>query len=378
MSARRLVGLLAISGLALAGLVLPMHAASAQVATLNIDTFRTLRAGGCANPGDNFDLVIGGQTNQATVGVVMIAPDGTTPNKGSATQSSGRWQTSVTFSYSQTGTWEIRASAGGLRASAFMEVPCQPPTLEYAPTCFPVGYDGVVTMTVRHFAPYGTGYMTYDVGGSETQRAIRIPADGHGVFSAQFKVTPANRDHPGEGTDSNRAVLATATWSPCPPGTTTTTTAATTTTSTTEPETTTTTRPGSTTTTTRPNGPTTTLPVPVELPPPTPGATLTLTPRLGPPGFVTGVRGTGFPPNTTVALHWQPGVGTATALVGADGAFATRVLVLPNDQLGPRALVATSGATTAFDAFLVVPSTVKPSGGQNVAQLNRIRRFLKR
>jgi hypothetical protein len=374
---RRLLALVAIGGLALAVLVLPAAAQTAP--TLTIDDFRTLRPGGCANPGDNFDLVIGGQTNQATVAVVMISPSGRTPTKGSATQSSGRWQTSLVWNYAEVGTWELRASTGGLNVSAFMEVPCQTPTLEYAPTCFAVGYSGTVTMTGRHFAPYGTGYMTYDVGGAETQRAIRIPNDGHGVFSATFKVTPSNRDHPGEGTDANRAVLATATWSPCPPGTTTTTTS-TTTTSTTQPgdEPTTTTAPPSTTTTRPPlPGPDVTVPPSVQLPPPTPGATLTVTPKVGRSGFVTSAVGTGFPPNAPVVLHWQPGVGETTATSGADGTFHAQVLIFPHDQLGPRALVANSGATTAYDAFLVVPSTVKPSG-QNVAQITRVRRFLQR
>jgi hypothetical protein len=50
------------------------------------------------------------------------------------------------------------------------------------------------------------------------------------------------------------------------------------------------------------------------------------------------------------------------------------MLVFPNDRIGPRALLATAGATTAFDAFLVVQSSVQPSG-QDVAQITRIRRF---
>jgi hypothetical protein len=88
---------------------------------------------------------------------------------------------------------------------------------------------------------------------------------------------------------------------------------------------------------------------------------------------VTGVTGTGFPPGPVV-LVWSPGIGTTTTVAGPDGAIATRVLIFPGDRLGPRALVATGGAVTAFDAFLVVPSTVQPSG-QEVSQINRIRRF---
>jgi hypothetical protein len=375
---RRLLALVAIGGLALAVLVLP---AAAQVApTLSIFTWRTLRTGGCANPGDNFDLVIGGATNQATVSVVMYSPTGAAINKGSATSSGGGWQTSLTWSYAATGTYELRASAGGLNVSGFLEVPCQPPTLEFAPTCFAAGYSGTVTMTGRHFAPFGSPYtVTYDLGGSEQQQAIRQVGDNHGVVNTTFKVTPSNRGHPSEISDGNRALVASGTWSPCPPGTTTTTTSSTTT-STTEPESTTTptTAPPSTTTTRPPlPGPDVTVPPSVQLPPPTPGATLTVTPKVGRSGFVTSAVGTGFPPNAPVVLHWQPGVGETTATSGADGTFHAQVLIFPHDQLGPRALVANSGATTAYDAFLVVPSTVKPSG-QNVAQITRVRRFLQR
>jgi hypothetical protein len=309
----------------------------------------------------------------------MYSPGGRAINKGSATNSGGGWQTSLTWSYSEVGVYELRASAGGLNVSGFLEVPCQPQTLEYDPPCFAAGYSGVVTMTGRHFAPFYTPHtVTYDAGGSEQQQQIRIPADGHGVVVWQFKVTPAGRPHPGNITGNG--MTATGPWSPCPPGATTTTSTSTTTSTTAPPDETTTPTTGpSSTTTTRPNlpGPDVTVPASVPLPPPTPGATLTVTPRLGPSGFVTAVTGTGFPANATVELRWQPGVGTTTATTGPDGTFHAQALVLPHDQLGPRALVGTSGATTAYDAFLVVPSTVQPSG-QNVAQITRTRRFLQR
>ena len=138
--------------------------------------------------------------------------------------------------------------------------------------------------------------------------------------------------------------------------------------------------PDDTTTTTRPPvdipGTPVTVPPTIDLPPPTPGATLTVTPELGPAGFVTSAAGTGFPPGA-VTLVWSPGIGSTTAIVGPDGTFAARVLVFPNDRLGPRALVAVAGGTSAYDAFLVVPSSVQPSG-QDVRQINRIRRFNQR
>ena len=374
-AARRMgpaVAVLALLGLALATVIGPAGAQTAPPPTLAIDTFRTLRPGGCANPGDNFDLVIGGTTNQtASVSVLMISPTGQTLTKGSATPSSGRWQTSVVFSYSFTGTYELRASVAGLIASAYMEVPCQAPTLEYSPACFTPGVQTRLRMTGRHFAPYGTGYMYYDLNGSEAQSRIRIPNDSRGVFFADFLVTPSDRDHPGEARDANRAVFATGTWSKCPPGATTTTSTSTTTTTSTPDDTV----PDETTTSTTrpPDGPTVTVPPSVDLPPPTPGATLTVSPEVGPAGFVATARGTGFPPGA-VELSWSPGIGRAAAIVGPEGTFAASMLVFPNDRLGPRAVIATGGGTTAFDAFLVVQSTVQPSG-QDVQQINRIRRF---
>jgi hypothetical protein len=370
---RSVILLVAACGLVLAGLIVPASAQTAPPPTLAIDTFRTLRPAGCANPGDNFDLVIGGTTNQtASVSVLMISPTGQTLTKGSAVPSSGRWQTSLTFSYSFTGTYELRASVAGLTASAYLEVPCQAPTLEYSPTCFAPGVQTRLRMTGRHFAPYGTGYMYYDINGSEAQTRIRIPNDAHGVFFADFLVTPSDRDHPGEGRDANRAVFAVATWSKCPPGTTTTSTS-TTTSSTTTPDDTV---PDETTTsTTRPDlpGPTVTVPPTIDLPPPTPGARLTVAPAVGPAGFVASATGAGFPPGA-VELSWSPGIGRTTAIVGPDGTFRASMLVFPNDRLGPRALIAVAGPTTAFAAFLVVQSSVQPSG-QDVQQINRIRRF---
>jgi hypothetical protein len=235
-----------------------------------------------------------------------------------------------------------------------------------------------VTMTVRHFAPFGTGYMTYDVGGSETQQRIRIPADGHGVFSAVFNwkpPQPANRDHPGEGTDSNRTLVAAATWSPCPPP------SATTTTSTTEPPVSSTTAPPVTISvptsgTTVPVKSTTT--TSIVIPPITPGATLTVTPMVGPPGFVARATGTGFPAGP-VQLVWTPGIGRTPVVAGPDGAFTTQVLVFPKDRLGPRTLLATGGGgVSANAAFLVVPPTVEPSSGSDVNLITRTRRFSQR
>jgi hypothetical protein len=373
---RRLLALVAFAGVAVACLVLPGPGPAAAQTALAIDNFSPR----CANVEAGTTVSVNGRSSARSVSAVVYSPSGAALTKGSAVPSSGSYTITMSFTPGVAGLYEVRVndSAGG-QLSAYLEVPCQAPTLEYNPACFPVGYSGTVTMTGRHFVPYGTGYFTYDVGGSETQSQIRIPVDNRGVVSATFKVTPANRSHPGEVYDANRSLVATASWAPCPPGTTTSTTSVVIDTTTTAPpdtvpDATTTTRPGvpgATTTTS------TTLPPSIDVPPPTPGATLTISPRIGPTGFVTGARGTGFPPGP-VELHWSPGLGSTTTIAGPDGTFSVRVLVFPKDQLGPRALIATGGATTAYDGFLVVQSSVQPSSGRDVAQITRSRRFTQR
>lgn len=107
---------------------------------------------------------------------------------------------------------------------------------------------------------------------------------------------------------------------------------------------------------------------PTAPPPPPPGVrTLVADPPLGPAGFVTQVRGAGFPAGATVALTWSPGIGGATVTAGQDGAFLTPLLVLPRDRLGPRevrAAVPTEGrgAGVTSAPFLVVQSAAGPPG----------------
>jgi hypothetical protein len=91
---------------------------------------------------------------------------------------------------------------------------------------------------------------------------------------------------------------------------------------------------------------------------------------------VAAARGTGWPEGT-VQLRWSPGIGAFTATVGVDGTFSVPVLVFHRDVLGPRTLSATDGRVSATTPFLVVPSSVQPSG-QDVAQISRARRFLQR
>jgi uncharacterized repeat protein (TIGR01451 family) len=91
---------------------------------------------------------------------------------------------------------------------------------------------------------------------------------------------------------------------------------------------------------------------------------LTVTPPIGPPGFVTLATGTGFPRGATVILVWRRGLGTTTVQADRNGRFDVFVLILPRDSVGPRLLVALPGRLDAFRAtsarFLVVPSPQQP------------------
>ena len=371
---RRPLALVVVGALALAGIALP---ASAQSATVTIDTLTPK----CAD-GGTVSVFASGQSSSSQVLVRVFNPSGS--QVGTETVfADGRWGTSqLSFAVGAPGEYEVRATNFNTpspgTASAYIQVPCAAPTLEYNPTCFPVGYSGRVTMLGRNFRPFEANHrVEYDRGGSEAQNLVAT-ADSHGVVRGVFIVTPSNRAHPGRISDANGGLIANGTWNVCPPVTTTTSSSTTTPSSTTL----TTAPPDDTvpeeTTTTRPPvdlpGTPVTVPPTIDLPPPTAGATLTVTPELGPAGFVTGAMGTGFVPGGTVTLTWSPGIGTATAVVAPDGTFTARMLVFPNDRLGPRALVAVGGDKTAFDAFLVVQSSVQPSG-QDVSQINRIRRF---
>ncbi|MEA3075880.1 MAG: hypothetical protein QOF60_788, partial [Actinomycetota bacterium] len=103
---RRLLAASALVAALLAVVTLPALAQPAPTPTVAIDTFRTLRAGGCANPGDNFDLVAGGTSNQTTVTLSLYSPSGAFLTSGSGTTSSGRWSANFVFNYTQTGLYE--------------------------------------------------------------------------------------------------------------------------------------------------------------------------------------------------------------------------------------------------------------------------------
>ena len=100
-----------------------------------------------------------------------------------------------------------------------------------------------------------------------------------------------------------------------------------------------------------------------------------LNPPIGPPGFVTSVVGTGFPPNASIVLlNWgRPALRSplpAHIKTDANGAFQYPVLVLYHDLLGPRMLQAIvanpfgerAGSAIEADApFLVTPGRAQPN-----------------
>lgn len=110
--------------------------------------------------------------------------------------------------------------------------------------------------------------------------------------------------------------------------------------------------------------------IPPGPPAPAPGVppTLTLDPTVGPLGTVVAATGAGFPKNATVTLSWNPGIGTATASTDANGSFVQRILIMPNDRLGHRVLIATApGLSQTVQAqFLVEPLSVDPGGKDQI------------
>jgi hypothetical protein len=100
-----------------------------------------------------------------------------------------------------------------------------------------------------------------------------------------------------------------------------------------------------------------------------------LNPPIGPPGFVTSVVGTGFPPNATIVqLNWSsPALRSplpGNIKTDANGSFQIPILVLFHDMLGPRMLQAIvanpygdrAGSAIEADApFLVTPGRSQPT-----------------
>ncbi|WP_434742255.1 hypothetical protein [Micromonospora sp. SH-82] len=88
-------------------------------------------------------------------------------------------------------------------------------------------------------------------------------------------------------------------------------------------------------------------------------------PEIGPPGFVTSIRGVDFPPGVRVRLTWDVGITAAAdpAVPARNGTFAAQMLVLPRDELGPRVVSATgAGFGTVRTDFRVVLPAQQPPG----------------
>ncbi|HWS34213.1 MAG TPA: hypothetical protein VN408_15895 [Actinoplanes sp.] len=88
-------------------------------------------------------------------------------------------------------------------------------------------------------------------------------------------------------------------------------------------------------------------------------------PAMGPPGFVTIIRGRDFPPGARVRLAWDTGVTVTTnpAVPGDDGRFDAQLQVLPRDELGPREVLGSgAGFTRVTTDFRVVLPAQQPPG----------------
>src|SRR5438270_410316 len=95
-----------------------------------------------------------------------------------------------------------------------------------------------------------------------------------------------------------------------------------------------------------------------------------LIPRVGPPGTVVTVIGTGFPVGAIVKLSWDRGITfkVASITVDASQGFQVKLLIYPHDQLGKRRLGAGPDLSVAnaiiFNIatadFLVVPGSEQP------------------
>jgi hypothetical protein len=114
-----------------------------------------------------------------------------------------------------------------------------------------------------------------------------------------------------------------------------------------------------------------------------PTAQVQLDPAVGPPGIVTVVTGSGFPPGALVSIRWDRGITPRLdpISVGPDGTFSVGVLVFHHDQLGPRQLLvmAASGGPAFPDRtapFLAVPGPVQPPGASSVTFLSPELRLL--
>jgi hypothetical protein len=99
-------------------------------------------------------------------------------------------------------------------------------------------------------------------------------------------------------------------------------------------------------------------------------AAIKLVPKVGPPGTVVTVTGTGFPIGAIVKLSWSQGIPItiASITIGPTQGFQIKLLIFPHDELGQRKLnagpdLSVAGAilfNIATADFLVVPGMSQP------------------
>ena len=265
------------------------------------------------------------------------------------TNKSGDFHVQATVPAKSPGYWYYRVEDGVTVASRGISVPCGRITLD--PNCGPAGgppetytikVQGVSFPPAQVEQPNGV-----DVSFAGTQAGSGF-IDFDGVFAVTITVPrrPAGT-YSVSATDRREKHVAFARFNvPCP-------STGTVTTGTTTPV------PDTTATTAKPP------------PPPSFTPSCLLDPPVGPPGFVTQARCTGFPPNAVAALRWDPGLGNFSAPIGPQGTFTAPVLILPRDRLGPRTFIAESGGVSATAPFIVVPPSVAPSGSDVATQLVR-------
>jgi hypothetical protein len=99
---------------------------------------------------------------------------------------------------------------------------------------------------------------------------------------------------------------------------------------------------------------------------------LALDPAVLEPGELTHVTGTGFTPGQPVTLTWRlrgggpPLLGRASVTANGTGGIAAWLMVMPNDVLGQRQLVATQGGSTATANAVVDGGPMEPSTGDRL------------
>lgn len=102
-------------------------------------------------------------------------------------------------------------------------------------------------------------------------------------------------------------------------------------------------------------------------PPSADSASIRLSPEVGPAGFTTTVKGTGFIPGSHLNLSWDRGVDRRSipVTVRSDGSFTAQILIMPNDLLGTRTMIVgmadnPNAYPDVLARYLVVPGTSMP------------------